>query len=351
MRRLVSLAVAVAFLAAMLSACSTGTSVPTAADGLDLRAVSGLVGTATHAEHLELLLNQPGGVNNLDLDGNGEVDHIHVMEYGDGNFRGFSLYVWLNETSKQQVAEITFRRDLDGGVVMQTQGNPQIYGSGYYLTSRMSMGAMPFLVWAFMPSRVVYVSPYHYGYYPVGYVRVRVVPVVQYRTVVQPVVKSAKVVVTPVRQPVVQSTVKSPNAGAAAPEVKAKLANPTETQKQFQVEENKKPLVTTGFGKGKNPVTVPETAKGEVKPGTLVKPAVPGAGKVGDATTTEKQFEVTKEKKPLDTKGFGKPKDPVVTTEKLPAPKIIAPAPSVPSAPAPAPKSSAPAQKSPSGRK
>lgn len=349
MRKLVSVTVAVAFLAAILSACSTGTSVPSAADGLDLHAVSGLVGTATHAEHLEMLLNQPGGVNNLDLDGNGEVDHIHVMEYGDGNFRGFSLYVWLSETSKQQVAEITFRREFDGGVVMQIQGNPQIYGPAYYLTSQVSMGAMPFLVWAFMPSHVAYISPYYYGYYPVGYVRVRVVPVVQYRTVTQPIVKEMKVMVIPTKQPIVQSTVKSPNADATAPQVKAKLANPTETQKQFQVEEKKKPLVTTGFGKDKNPATVPETAsRGEVKPGTLAKPAIPEAGKVGDAATTEKQFEVTKDKKPLDIKGFGKAKDSSFGTEKLPAPKITAPAPSVPS---PAPKSSAPAPKVPSGKK
>lgn len=311
-----------------------------------------LISKATHGEHLEMLLNQPGSINNLDLDGDGYPDHIHVAEYGDGNdFRGFSLYVFLGETSKQEVGRIEFNRQFGGGVIMQITGNEQIYGHGYYRFKRLG-GMTPFLVWAFMPSRVVYVSQYHYGYYPAGIVRVRVVPGSVYRTRTVKVVKESNVVFELVRKPVIQSTVESPNKGAVAPEVKAKLANPTETQKQFQVEKKKNPLVTTGFGKDKNPATVPETAsKGEVKPGTLAKPAVPGAGKVGDAETTEKQFKVTEDKKPLDTKGFSKPKEPVVTTEKLPAPKIITPAPSVPSVPAPAPKPFASAPKSPSGRK
>lgn len=57
--------------------------------GLDLQALIGLTKQAKNAEELERLLNQPGSINNLDLDEDGNVDYIRVQEYGGGNTKNF----------------------------------------------------------------------------------------------------------------------------------------------------------------------------------------------------------------------------------------------------------------------
>ena len=55
-----------------------------AADGLDLQAVAELFKDAKDLEAFEKSLNDPEiGVNNLDLDDNGDVDFIRVMEEAD----------------------------------------------------------------------------------------------------------------------------------------------------------------------------------------------------------------------------------------------------------------------------
>jgi hypothetical protein len=73
-------------------------------DNLDLQALGELVKTSSNAEDMEAKLNASGSINNLDLDGDGNVDYIKVTEYGDGNARGFSFTVDLANGEKQEIA-------------------------------------------------------------------------------------------------------------------------------------------------------------------------------------------------------------------------------------------------------
>lgn len=138
--------------------------------GLDLQAVGSLLAQAKDAQSFEELLNQPGGVNNLDLNDDGVVDYIKVTEYGSGDQRGFSLSVDLADGEEQEVATIEFQKQGQQADV-QIRGNQDIYGNNYYYTSRFGLGDMLFFSWLFSASRPYYYSPWGWGYYPPYYGR------------------------------------------------------------------------------------------------------------------------------------------------------------------------------------
>ena len=77
------------------------------AAGLDLKALGELVKQCKTAVEIEQRLNQPGGINNLDLNNTGTVDYIHVTEYvSTNNGRGFSFTVIGKTGEKQEIATI-----------------------------------------------------------------------------------------------------------------------------------------------------------------------------------------------------------------------------------------------------
>ena len=113
-----------------------------AADGLDLQAVGDLLKRAKDAEQLEKLLNDSGeGINNLDLDENGEADYIQVDEYGSGDNRGFSLTVETSAGEEQEVATIEIEKSGSDADV-QIHGNSQIYGHNHYYRQRFGFGRL-----------------------------------------------------------------------------------------------------------------------------------------------------------------------------------------------------------------
>ncbi len=74
-----------------------------AGDGLDLKAVTGLVKEVKSGQELERKLNEKDGINNLDLNGDKKVDYISVTEFGDVEKKlGFSL---TSEPVKGEVQE------------------------------------------------------------------------------------------------------------------------------------------------------------------------------------------------------------------------------------------------------
>ena len=100
------------------------TSVLPGEEGLDLTALTALAKQCRNAQELEQQLNTPGSINNLDLDGDGVVDYIHVKEYANGNVHGFSLYVDKGGSGNiQEVAtvEITQQQNTANVVVVGNQ--------------------------------------------------------------------------------------------------------------------------------------------------------------------------------------------------------------------------------------
>ena len=312
-------------LTAVLALCSANLLIScsdrqfTAADGLNLHAVAALVKQAQNGEHLEQLLNT-SGVNNLDLDGDGIVDYMNVTEYGDGDFRGFSLSITLNDQSVQQIAEIQFQRGLNG-ISLQIHGNPQIYGHNYYVRSAqpLTLGQVAFLHWIYSP-RVVFVSPYSRHYLPPAYAVVRTVPVTTYRTVTTTTVQKAGIKVEQTQKPAITTTVKSPNEGKSSDAVVAPLTAPTQTQKQFQERpETKQIQQASGFGKKKtsepDKAVVPEKTRPPANQNPAIKQDARPAQTVTEPTTTNKKFEERAPDKTVpQAKGFAPKSQPKTQT-------------------------------------
>jgi hypothetical protein len=225
-------------------------------DGLDVKLVGALIqeGKCSNAEDLEKEINKEGGINNLDLDGDGKIDYINVTENdskGNKTARSFDL-----TTGKD--GDVTHIATIDVEKVgneynINMAGNEQIYGAGYYHTMHCgpSFGEMMFFHWLFMP-RPVYYHPYYYpGYYPryygVGYSR----PVVVSRSVYSQRTSTQRTVVT---KTVTKSTpkasvIKSSNTGKVSTSTRKSISDNTQKQRQFQSRDANKSVNKGGFTK------------------------------------------------------------------------------------------------------
>ena len=136
--------------------------------GLDLDAVTALAKKAKDAADFESLLNsQAEAVNNIDLNDDGKVDYINVTEYGSGDRRGFSLTTEISPGKTQEIATIDFQKEGEKGVI-QTTGNPSLYGPGSYHNSGFGLTDVLLMSWLFS-NRPSYTSPYSPGNYPPSY--------------------------------------------------------------------------------------------------------------------------------------------------------------------------------------
>lgn len=201
-------------------------------DGLDLEAVGELIGQVKDAADFEKRLNQPNGINNLDLNQDGVVDFLQVTEYGSGNQRGFSLFVEL-EDGRQEVATIEFQQNGQNADV-QIQGNPNLYGSNnYYYRSGIGLGDILLLSWIFSPHPFFY-SPWSRGYYPgyygSGYGRVNRS---DYRQRASNIKKANPGQFQKRNGPAFQSRTSSPNSRSNAA-ARRSLRNPNRSQRGFQ---------------------------------------------------------------------------------------------------------------------
>jgi hypothetical protein len=135
--------------------------------GLDLQALIGLTKQAKDAESLERLLNQPGSINNLDLDEDGQVDYIRVQEYGGGNTKNFSFVALLKGGQEQEVANLVIEQTPgQPEATVQVQGHPAVYGPNVYYSAALPIATALFLAWALAPRPALYVSPYGFRRVP-----------------------------------------------------------------------------------------------------------------------------------------------------------------------------------------
>ena len=155
-----------------------------AAEGLDLEAVSELFKDSEDLEAFEKALNDPEtGVNNLDLDENGEVDFIRVIEEVSDDTHVIILQVPLGEDEYQDVATIEVEKTGDEEYNMQVHGNEDLYGPDYYMAPAVvRIHTWPIIVRIFRPAYRPYRSGYYWGYYPRWWKRYRPVTMTVYRT-------------------------------------------------------------------------------------------------------------------------------------------------------------------------
>lgn len=139
-----------------------------AAAGLDLYAVAELFKNSETLEKFEQSLNDPKtGINNLDLDQNGEVDFLRVTEKTAGDTHLIILQTPINESDFQDVATIAVDRESGERYNLHIQGDAGLYGANYYVVPvSNNFGAWNVVRWIFRPNYLAYVSPYGYTVLP-----------------------------------------------------------------------------------------------------------------------------------------------------------------------------------------
>ena len=128
-------------------------------------------------------------VNNLDLNEDGDVDYIKVIDNIEGNAHAIVLQVALNEKESQDVAVIEIEKNGNSSATLQIVGDEDIYGEamimepfseeadaadskggpdGNYDVFRIvvNVWAWPSVQVVYAPSYRRYVSPWRWAYYP-----------------------------------------------------------------------------------------------------------------------------------------------------------------------------------------
>ena len=133
-------------------------------------------------EEFERRLNDPEvRVNNLDLNGDGYIDYIRVIDMYEGNVHAFVLQAVISETQSQDIAVITLEKLADGRAILQITGDADIYGVETIIepttevrtyagvnTSRVivNVWSWPFVRYIYGPYYRVWVSPWGWSYRP-----------------------------------------------------------------------------------------------------------------------------------------------------------------------------------------
>jgi hypothetical protein len=138
------------------------------ASQLDLSAVGNLFRQSHTLEGFEKALNDSTqGINNLDLDGDGKVDFIRVVEEVAPGVHLVILQVPIDSIEYQDVATIEIERSTDNRYDMQVHGNDVLYGENYYVApSQADIDTWPIVTWIYAPAYVPYRSPYYFRFYP-----------------------------------------------------------------------------------------------------------------------------------------------------------------------------------------
>lgn len=200
---------------------SCGGDVDTSREGLDLQAVLALARTARSPQDFENKLNAENGINNLDLNEDGNVDYISVDEYEAQGSRNMSLFVDYGSNGRQQVAELFCNKINDAKVNCQVVGNDKVYGRNpVYETSYDRSDDNDFLMWYLIfnsGGRPYYHSTYYNYNRPIQY-RVRDYDT-YYRTINVPTYRDTRVTRSSSSSSTSSKLIYSPSAGKSSPSV------------------------------------------------------------------------------------------------------------------------------------
>ena len=165
-------------------------------DNLNLYATMKLFQESETLESFEKSLNDENSrINNLDLNGDNQVDYIMVIDYVDGDDHSIVLRAALNKDETQDVAVFTVQRLRDGAVQVQLVGDEALYGRNYIIepiyadsgetpnpgyignsgnnnnvavvrTTTYEVAAWPVVRFIYLPTYVSWHSSWYWGYYP-----------------------------------------------------------------------------------------------------------------------------------------------------------------------------------------
>ena len=135
---------------------------------LDLAAVAEVFKESENLQDFERALNDPDiFLNNLDLNGDGEVDFIRVLEEEKEEGRLIVLQAIMDENTYVDVAYIDIAKEDNGDYEMQIRGEESLYGDDYYyIPENTNISRWPIIVSLYDPFYDYYYSPYSWNHYP-----------------------------------------------------------------------------------------------------------------------------------------------------------------------------------------
>lgn len=182
-------------------------------DNFSLQGALEMFKKAGSPEEFEKLLNtEDNKVNNLDLNGDGNIDYIKVVNKKENNVQVFVLQDQVSDKESQDIAVIELQKNSDDNAVVQIVGDEDIYGeetivepddesnaynmmessfasgpnmeSDAYDASRgivVNVWFWPCVRYVYAPSYVVWVSPWSWYHHPMWWRPWRPLPWYAYR--------------------------------------------------------------------------------------------------------------------------------------------------------------------------
>ncbi|HEY5745226.1 MAG TPA: hypothetical protein VIU12_04035 [Chryseolinea sp.] len=181
---IIAYTLAAGVLPAQNSVAQDSTGLP--GDNFSLEGALEMFKKAGSPEEFERLINtENNGVNNLDLNGDGDIDYIRVIDKRDGDNHAFVLQDAVSETESQDVAVVEVERKGNQNVVLQIVGDEDLYGEQLIVEPQSTQASQPapaaavtppvvVNVWGwpsvqyiYGPSYAVWASPWGWGGRPV----------------------------------------------------------------------------------------------------------------------------------------------------------------------------------------
>lgn len=154
-------------------------------DNFSLEGALEMFKKSSSPEEFEKLLNsEDSKVNNLDLNGDGDIDYIRVIDKSEEDVHAFILQATVSESENQDIAVIELEKTGSDKAVAQIVGDEDIYGEETIIepteevvtnagtsTNRVvvNVWAWPSVRYVYAPAYRVWVSPYRWRAYPGWY--------------------------------------------------------------------------------------------------------------------------------------------------------------------------------------
>lgn len=201
---------------------------------LDIPALTQLVKSSNSVADIEDKLNQAGGINNVDLDKDGNTDFIKVSESVDNTGNSVILFVDALKDGDVTLVTMSFNKTQN---TVAAVGDPHYYGYNNEYHSNLT----DFLILSYMfAPHHYYMSPYHYGYYSPRYT--------SYRTVSRTVYNTRSTISSARTNTNIKPVPHSASSPSKAPMVQSRSLNgQTSFQKSFTKRDVAKPINSTGF--------------------------------------------------------------------------------------------------------
>ena len=156
---------------------------------LDLHAVAAAFAEARSVQEFENMLNSSRYmINNLDLNGDGYIDYLRVLETRQGYYHAYLIQACVAPSLFQDVATLVVERRASA-LYVEVVGDPYLYGYNY-IVRPVFVNRPPLWDVLGKPSYTPWCSPYHYGSFPSHYQRTKPVYLTHYQAYVNTYLKN-----------------------------------------------------------------------------------------------------------------------------------------------------------------